>query len=266
MTKRAKIWTALGVAVLAGAGSAEAGALKMQHAPINSNLVLVDGEGGEGGDTAVSSYAITSTDANAFKFDAGPQIKAYADHVHASYVGAKLEADKLAGAVDDLLSNPTQATLDAARKTWVAARPAYLRTEAFRFYDGPIEAIEGEINAWPMNEAFIDYVEGKPDAGLINAKEGLNIALIASANQKSDEADVTTGWHAIEFLLWGQDLSAEGPGNRPVADFVAGSTSSDRRRTYLKLVTEKLVGDMQTLEQAWAPGVADNYRCALRGP
>ena len=260
MTKRVKIWTAVGVAILAGAGSAASGPLKMHYGASNPNLVLADGESGEGGDSAVSSYAITSTDANAFQYDARPQIKAYADHVHASYAQAKNEADNLAAAVGGLLSSPTQATLEAARKAWVSARPAYLRTEAFRFYDGPVEAIEGEINAWPMNEAFIDYVEGKPDAGIINGKDGLNIEFIATANQKTDEADVTTGWHAIEFLLWGQDLSVEGPGNRPATDYVAGTPANDRRRAYLKLVTEKLVGDLQNLEQAWAPGVAENYR------
>ena len=266
MTKRVKIWTAVGVAILAGAGSADSGPLKIQYGGNNPNLVLVDGEGGEGGeggDSAVSSYAITSTDANAFQYDARPQVKAYADHVHASYVQAKSEADKLAGAVGELLSSPTPASLEAARKAWVRARPAYLRTEAFRFYDGPIEAIEGEINAWPMNEAFIDYVEGKPDAGLINGKDGLNMEFLATANQKTDEADVTTGWHAIEFLLWGQDLSIEGPGNRPATDYAAGTLANDRRRAYLKLVTEKLVGDLQKLEQAWAPGVTENYRSSF---
>jgi len=152
-------------------------------------------------------------------------------------------------------------TLAAARAAWVAARPAYLETEAYRFYDGPIEAIEGDINSWPMNEAYIDYVEGNPKAGIINnGTETITGAGLAAINQKSDEADVTTGWHAIEFLLWGQDLSTTGPGNRPSTDYIAGEGNNDRRRAYLKAVTEKLVGDLQSLEQQWAPSVAGNYR------
>jgi putative iron-regulated protein len=67
------------------------------------------------------------------------------------------------------------------------------------------------------------------------------------------------GWHAIEFLLWGQDLSATGPGDRPVSDFVAGQGNNDRRRTYLKLVTDRMIADIQRVADAWAPGVADNY-------
>ena len=123
-----------------------------------------------------------------------------------------------------MLANPTDATLAAARKAWVAARPAYLVTETFRFYDGPIEELEGQINAWPMNEAFIDYVEGKPERRHHQRSRDRDLDRRDSIakNQVTDEADVTTGWHAIEFLLWGQDLNADGPGNRPVSDYIAG--------------------------------------------
>jgi putative iron-regulated protein len=83
---------------------------------------------------------------------------------------------------------------------------------------------------------------------------------LTAANQKADEADVTTGWHAIEFLLWGQDLSLDGPGNRPHTDYIAGQGNNDRRRDYLKSVTSKLVADIASLEAAWAPDTANNYR------
>ena len=126
-----------------------------------------EGGGGEGGE-AIESYALPSTDPNAFQYDAKAEIAAYATGVHASYAASASGAKAMAAAIDALLADPTDATLAAARKAWVAARPAYLVTEAYRFYDGPIEAIEGEINSWPMNEAFIDYVVGNPNAGIIN--------------------------------------------------------------------------------------------------
>jgi putative iron-regulated protein len=138
-------------------------------------------------------------------------------------------------------------------------------TEAFRFYDGPVEAVEGEINSWPLNEAFIDYVEGKPDAGVINNPDmDLSIAALIVNNQVSDETDVTLGWHAVEFLLWGQDLSADGPGNRPVSDYIAGQGNNDRRRLYLKVATDRLAADLGRLVQAWAPGVPDNYAATFK--
>ena len=47
----------------------------------------------------------------------------------------------------------------------------YSPTEVFRFYGGPIDddnGPEGLLNAWPLDEVFIDYVLGNPDAGIIN--------------------------------------------------------------------------------------------------
>jgi putative iron-regulated protein len=217
--------------------------------------------GGEGGGAGVpdAGYALNSTDPNDFKYDARPEIAAYAAGVHASYEAAVAGARSLQAAVDALLADPGEATLAAARKAWVAARPAYLLTETYRFYDGPIEEIEGQINAWPMNEAFIDYVEGNPKAGIINDPSiEISIREIIEKNQVTDENDVTTGWHAVEFLLWGQDLDPDGPGHRPASDYVAGKDNNDRRRAYLKDVTDQLVADIATVADAWAQN-GDNY-------
>jgi putative iron-regulated protein len=238
--------------------------------PNQSPLIFVantaDGEGGEGGGESGSgsgtpqTYVLPSASASPPKFNSKPQVEAYAALVHETYAASRAAAEKLSLAVDALVAEPTETTLATARKAWVEARPAYLKSEAFRFYDGPIENIEGDINAWPMNEAYVDYVEGKPDAGMINSKETLYIGVLTSRNQESDEANVTTGWHAVEFLLWGQDLSATGPGNRPYTDYVADQGNNNRRRAYLAAVTSKLVSDIGILETAWAPNVKYNYR------
>jgi putative iron-regulated protein len=259
---KTKLWLGVGSAVLAGS------LLNNSNMPASFGFLGVNpafsqeaegGEGGEGGG-ALESYAISSTDPDAFKYDAKPQIDAYVDLVSDSYAKAAQGTGALKDAIDALINEPTDAKLASAREAWVNARPAYLVTEAYRFYDGPIEAIEGEINAWPMNEAAVDYVEGNPKAGIINASAGpLTISTLVKANQANDEADVTTGWHAIEFLLWGQDLSLDGPGNRPVSDYAPGTAANDRRRTYLGLVAEKLDHDMATLREAWDSEKADSY-------
>jgi putative iron-regulated protein len=155
--------------------------------------------------------------------------------------------------------------MDAARAAWVAARPSYLVTEAFRFYDGPIESIEGQLNAWPMNEAFIDYTKDDAKSGLINDPAfTIEAAAIAARNQVSDEADVTTGWHAIEFLLWGQDFNVDGPGARPYTDYTPGNAANDKRRAYLKAVTDLLVTDLSELAAAWDASKADGYVVKLK--
>ena len=271
MKRVPKLWTGLGIAAIAGTMAAHADVVAAKDIPAQPPVILADAsdEGGEGGGeaggTSAATYALGSTDANAFKYDAKPQVDAYIDLVYSSYEKAADDAKLLALAVDAFLAAPAGETLAAARKAWVAARPAYLKTEAFRFYDGPIEKVEGEINSWPMNEAYIDYVEGKPDSGIINdPKFKLDVDGLEGVNQKQDEADVTIGWHAIEFLLWGQDLSADGPGNRPFTDYIAGQGNNDRRREYLKLVTGQLAHELHELEEAWELEKAGSYANTLK--
>ena len=140
------------------------------------------------------------------------------------------------------MAAPSQATLDAARKSWLAAREFYGQTEAFRFYGGPIDGDngpEGRMNGWPMDESYVDYVEGKPNAGFINnPKFKLSKASLAKANEHGGEENISTGWHAIEFLLWGQDLSETGPGDRPFDDYVKGKGRNAERRAQYRRFSE----------------------------
>jgi putative iron-regulated protein len=268
VAKLLKTWSGLGLAALGTAAIANAGTLNIQqnHQPNYMILADANGEGGgESGGGSQATYALGSTDANAYQYEAKPQIEAYIDLVLTSYEKTAHDAKQLDQAVDTLLATPSAETLAAARKAWIDARPAYLKTEAFRFYDGPIDKVEGEINSWPMNEAYIDYVEGKPDSGLINdPKIKLSVDDLEGVNQKQDEKDVTIGWHAIEFLLWGQDLSSTGAGNRPFTDYIAGQGNNDRRREYLKLITAQLNMEFDELVAAWKPDNGNNYAKTLR--
>ena len=198
-------------------------------------------------------------------------VASYAELAARHYGTALTDAEALAAAVDALVAAPSQETLDAAKRAWLVSRESYGVTEAHRFYGGPIDGVdpatgiegpEGLLNSWPVNEAHLDYVKGRPDAGLISkATFVISPAAIAAGNQVSDEADVTTGYHAVEFLLWGQDLGLDGPGNRPFADY-ASAPNAERRGAYLKAVTAKLVDDLAYVAGEWAPG-ADNYRAGF---
>ncbi len=198
-----------------------------------------------------------------------PYVEGYAELVYRNYKDSNQQAAQMGAAIAKFLAQPNAETHRAAQNAWVQARQSYLQTEAFRFYEGPIDFIdaatgeegpEGRINAWPMNEAFIDYVKGNPNSGIINNKEmEISIKNILENDQVSDEANVTTGWHAIEFLLWGQDFNDQGPGQRSFTDFVANQDSNNRRRAYLQLVTNQLLDDLSFLEQEWMPN-ANNFR------
>jgi len=189
----------------------------------------------------------------------------YATLVHANYQDVHQGALALQTAVNAFLASPSAATQETAQKAWRAAREAYGQTEAFRFYGGPIDSDsgpEGRMNAWPMDESFVDSVKGKPQGGLINNKKfAINRKNLIAQNERGGEENIATGWHAIEFFLWGQDLSDTGPGARSFEDFVDGKApNADRRRLYLKAVMDLLVDDTASLVQAWAPDVKTNYR------
>lgn len=192
-------------------------------------------------------------------------ITTYADLAYAAYTDTVTQATELKSAIDAFVSAPTEQTLVAAKTAWLAGREVYGPTEAFRFYDGPIDnpedGPEGQINAWPLDEAYIDYVDGDPTAGIINDVDGqpdITTAVLVESNEAGGEANISTGWHAIEFLLWGQDLSAGSAGARPVTDYTTAA-NADRRGTYLTLLAELLVRDLTSVRDRWGQD-AGSYR------
>jgi putative iron-regulated protein len=203
-------------------------------------------------------------------------VAAYADIVHATYSDARDAAWSLKTAVDAFVAAPSQAGFDAAKAAWKAARVPYGQSEVFRFYNGPIDneedGPEGLLNAWPLDEAHIDYVEDDSGAGIINDTEGyptLDEETLAEANENPGEADIATGYHAVEFLLWGQDLTdpdEDRPGLRPYTDYVTGDSGTAdnqaRRGQYLKIVAGLIVEHLDQLLAAWSPD-GDNYRKAF---
>ena len=191
----------------------------------------------------------------------------YAVIVSATYRDALKGAENLQSAVRIFLAAPSADTLAAARTAWIAARTPYLQSEAFRFYEGPVDQIDGRLNGWPVDETYIDYVREDPASGIINHPElypVLSAETIAGLNEKDGEKSISTGYHAIEFLLWGQDHYANGPGDRSYRDYVVGKDATaahpERRREYLRIVTEMLVGDLQSLTANWEDKRPDNFR------
>tara|TARA_R110002020_G_scaffold57090_22_gene157432 strand:- start:9076 stop:10341 length:1266 start_codon:yes stop_codon:yes gene_type:complete len=205
----------------------------------------------------------------------------YADIAHAGYEDSLKTASALDAAIDALIASPSDATLLAAKAAWVAARAPYQQTEAYRFGNPIVDDWEGRVNAWPLDEGLIDYVDASygtdsdsnalytvnvianPEITIngetVDASE-ITPELLAGKLQEAEEveANVATGYHAIEFLLWGQDLNGTGPGagNRPASDFASGDACThgncDRRAQYLKAASTLLVADLQEMVGNWA--------------
>ncbi|WP_276487197.1 imelysin family protein [Ectopseudomonas mendocina] len=214
----------------------------------------------------------------------------YADLALAVFSDAASTGKALQAAVDALLADPSEATLKAAREAWLAARVPYMQTEVFRFGNPVVDEWEGQLNAWPLDEGLIDYVAEDYQHALGNPGAQANIIanteiqvgedkidvseitseLLASLNELGgSEANVATGYHAIEFLLWGQDLNGTEPGagERPYTDYLVGEGATgdhnERRRTYLKVATDLLVSDLEEMVEQWKDGVEGNYRSEL---
>jgi putative iron-regulated protein len=241
-----------------------------------------------------------------------------ADIALAAYSDSVDTARALRRAIRDFSAEPTGAALYAVKRAWLVSREPYGQTEVYRFRLSPIDStnyadedgVEGDINAWPLGEALIDYViaagpdfgsdqigvtengvgingGGEVDGGdnmlniIADTSITINNALISNTVTAGDEHDVIAGYHAIEFMLWGQDLNdnamvtngndreqavkTNGAGNvaaggqRPLTDFTSDPLAP-RRFKYLEVVVNKLVRDLKSVRDGWLDGVDGNYR------
>lgn len=256
-------------------------------------------------DTTQSETSATGDKASEAHIDR--LLVSYADIAQANYEDALAGAKELQAAVDTFVAEPTEANLEKAKEVYKAARQPYSKTEVFRFDEGfvsaddkrkigSVDGWEGQVNAWPLDEALIDYVSDDYQ-GEYNAKDNIinsdsitvgslkqdtkNITpqLLADMNEiGGSEANVTTGYHAIEFMLWGQDTNGTGPGagNRPVSDYyteagkcTSGDTVNDsaticeRRGQYLKAAAQLLVDDLTDMVAEWQPNSSNTLRSDL---
>ena len=236
-------------------------------------------------------------------------LDAYANIALANYSDALKDAKVLKDAIDEFAKKPTLENLNKAKVAWLLSRESYGQTEIFRLANGPVDAeegwiadtygaLEGQINAWPLDENMIDYTidaEGKRTSGNIidtigsfnpggeESKEvdvtKITVEAITDLNENGGDANVASGYHAIEFLLWGQDQDysnflkdgitngALTPGLRPLKDFTTDKNAA-RRLAYLKAASEKLVADLEVITSAWEKdinGTKGLYQAALKG-
>lgn len=295
---------------------------------LSTTMLVACGGGGGGSSSNDDGGSDKSTAINLA--NARKVLNTNADIAYAAYSDAVATAEALQAALATFRANPTQENLDAAKKAWLVAREPYGQTEVYRFRLSPIDSTnyadengpEGDINAWPLGEALIDYVTTggdftTPEIGVTAHDTGVNgnnaidadnhdgnniIAttaieinedLLSRTATAEDERDVISGYHAIEFLLWGQDLNNDAEvtngddrdeavktmsapnlahgGQRPVTDFQPGydgvtttydsSEPSHRRHKYLEVAVAKLIADLKTVRDAWADGAA--YRTAF---
>jgi len=213
-------------------------------------------------------------------FSSQEVLKTYADIAEAVYEDSLDTAKVLRSVIHNFVNNPTEQNLQDAKDAWLAARVPYQQSEVYRFGNPIVDDWEGKVNAWPLDEGLIDYVETNSYGDQSDENEnyvsnvianklikinGKNVStspitkeLIAEKLQEAGgvEANVATGYHAIEFLLWGQDLNGTdaGAGSRPATDFNISNCSNgncERRAEYLKVATDLLIDDLEEMASNW---------------
>ncbi|MGY9106848.1 MAG: imelysin family protein [Alphaproteobacteria bacterium] len=216
----------------------------------------------------------------------------YGDIAEAIFEDSLVTAREMQSAVEEFLGNPNDATLSAARAAWIEARVPYQQSEGLRFGNAYVDEWEGRVNAWPLDEGLLDYVaDTYGDSSDMNPLYTLNLiaeeeirigarqidarviddALLRELHEGMGvEANVATGYHTIEFLLWGQDLNGTGPGagNRPASDYDPNACSNEnceRRAQFLRVATDLLIEDLEDMTAAWAPGGAARQELAAKG-
>ncbi|NAX44766.1 MULTISPECIES: imelysin family protein [unclassified Vibrio] len=237
-----------------------------------------------------ASLAIASSASFAATVTKEQVVEHYANIAHAVFADSLTTAQSLEKSIDQFLMTPSAAKLEEVKQAWLASRVPYQQSEVFRFGNAVVDDWEGQLNAWPLDEGLIDYVATDYQYELGNEGASANIIanqtlkigattidvstitpeLIASLNEiGGSEANVASGYHAIEFLLWGQDLNGTnaGAGARAYTDFVVGSECTnnhcDRRAQYLKAAAQLLVQDLAWMEKQWSADEKANYRHEL---
>ena len=255
---------------------------------------------GSDNDSTPSTQASGITTANK-----ASALKTYADIAFANYTDALNDAKSLNTALDTFVANPSEANMNLAKNAWRNARLSYGTTEIFRLANGPIDsedegfmqtwnAPEGQLNAWPLDENMIDYTKdasGAITSGNIIDTKGvftpsgaeattvdvttITKDVLSELNENGGDANVATGYHAIEFLLWGQDQDyadftadtitngATTAGARSNTDYISAE-NADRRKAYLVAASELIIDDLQSMVDAWSAG-SGSYREAFLG-
>ena len=200
----------------------------------------------------------------------------YSANLYAAYSDSVLDEQAFQSDVSKFLAEPSDNTLATVRASWLASRAHYMLTEGARFYDGPIDGpIDGGqsnhealLNSWPLDESFIDYASKdgvvNEDLGIVNMPDKLPEitaeGLDSLNGENAEPENVSSGYHAVEFLLWGQALKDVGPGKRPATDYLIDGPSKnpDRRADYLNVAVEGIISHLTAVRDAWQPGA--DYR------
>lgn len=159
-----------------------------------------------------------------------------------------------------------QSNLEACREEWKKTYEKFVLLGPYKYgyelIDIGYHVNKGFFDVYPINYRYVDYSEDNPTGGIINDIDNYpEIQFLQTWHQVGGDANCTIGFHVIEFLLWGEDLSLSGPGStRDHKDYVAGGggTNMIRRRDFLSESMTRLFTKTEALK------IDDHYEKSIK--
>ncbi|WP_157678127.1 imelysin family protein [Oleiphilus messinensis] len=174
----------------------------------------------------------------------------------------------------ELVTAPSAEKLEASRKAWQTAHSLLTAAKLFQYlpvkhpelYSGseldPESTGEDNTNEastkhslWvqldqaPLLPGYLDSVQGYPLSGLVHSEMSLTREALLAQHQFADTYYVAVGFHALEFLLWGES------GARPISDFLVPETAEvspeARRLRLIKIISSLAAEDTNRLCSIW---------------
>ena len=200
-------------------------------------------------------------------FPTNDAIKAFIVQANSNANASINTAIALQQASENFLKNPNNTTLKALKSSWQISHQQYLRTIIYQSVSKNYRRSRFQIDAWPIEAGYLDYLKEYPNTGIVN---DLTLVIseeaITEQHGFSSEFDVCKGFHAIEFLIWGEGPDPNSVGNRSAKDFLPMTSltqqqqenqlqlkdlANNRRRELLRLLVNLLIKDLSELEANW---------------
>lgn len=135
---------------------------------------------------------------------------------------------------------PAQYALDDCQQSWKKWYNEFLLMSPYRYFYGDLDAgfeeYQNDFDLSGINYGFIDYTASQPNGGIIKDVTNypnINQVNMISWHQSGGEYNAALGFHVLEFLLWGEDLSLNTTGVRNNSDYLQTSAENERRMKYL---------------------------------
>lgn len=165
----------------------------------------------------------------------------------------------LSECIDDFLARPTDPGLEKCRNAWLESHEAYLKGRFFaRLAAGQsdrasavADELEFAIDAWPIEEGYLDGLEAYPTSGIVNdLTVPIDEASLRKQHGLTDRTEVALGFHPLEFLLWRKRaddfLRATELTDEQRADgMTLADLPADRRRALVQLIARLLTHDIE---------------------